>query len=175
MIENCLRAAATAPNGANKQPWHFVVVGNPEIKSKIRAAAEEEEREFYNGRAPDEWLQALAHLGTDEHKPFLETAPYLIVVFAEAYELRPDGSRFKNYYVTESVGLATGMLITALHNAGLVTLTHTPSPMKFLNEVLERPYHERPFLILVAGYPATDAQVPELTKKPISQIVTWLE
>lgn len=175
VIEACLRAAATAPNGANKQPWHFVVVSDPETKSRIREAAEEEERAFYGGRAPDEWLEALAHLGTDEHKPFLETAPYLIVVFAEAYAQGADGGRSKNYYVTESVGLATGMLIAALHRAGLATLTHTPSPMRFLNDVLGRPYNERAFLILVAGYPAPDARVPELSKKPLSQIVTWVE
>lgn len=173
VIEACLEAAGSAPSGANQQPWHFVVVSNPTLKSRIRAAAEEEERAFYAGRAPEEWLEALAHLGTDENKPFLEMAPYLIVVFAESYQIRPDGSRCKNYYVTESVGLATGMLITALHTAGLVTLTHTPSPMRFLNDELGRPYHERPFLILVAGYPAEGAQVPEITKKRLDQIATF--
>jgi len=175
VIEDCLRAAATAPNGANRQPWHFVVVSDPEMKSRIREAAEEEEREFYGGRAPDDWLEALAHLGTDEKKPFLEEAPYLIVVFAESYEQRPDGAKIKNYYVIESVGLATGVLITALHNAGLVSLTHTPSPMRFLNDLLGRPYHELPFLILVAGYPAPDAHVPELGKKSLAEIVTWMD
>ncbi len=175
VIEACLRAAATAPSGANQQPWHFVAVSDPALKLRIREAAEEEEKEFYEQRAPQEWLEALAHLGTDEKKPFLETAPYLIVVFAESYQLRPDGGRRKNYYVTESVGLATGMLIAALHTAGLVTLTHTPSPMRFLNDVLERPYHERPFLILVAGYPAEDAMVPEISKKPMEQVSTFRE
>jgi iodotyrosine deiodinase len=173
VIEACIQAAATAPSGANQQPWHFVVVSDPKLKTRIREAAEEEEKEFYSGRAPDEWLEALAHLGTDEHKPFLETAPYLIVVFAESYQLKADGERRKNYYVTESVGLATGMLITALHTAGLATLTHTPSPMRFLNDLLERPYHERPFLILVTGYPADDASVPEISKKRFDQIATF--
>lgn len=173
VIEQCLRAAGTAPSGANQQPWHFVAVSDPALKRQIREGAEKEEREFYGGRAPEEWLEALAHLGTDEHKPFLEHAPYLIVVFAESYQLGPDGSRTKNYYVTESVGLATGMLIAALHTAGLATLTHTPSPMRFLNDILDRPYHERAFLVLVTGYPADDAQVPEITKKSLGQIATF--
>lgn len=173
LIETCIEAAGTAPSGANQQPWHFVVVSDADLKKRIRDAAEEEERAFYNGRAPEEWLEALAHLGTDENKPFLEIAPYLIVVFAESYQLRADGARHKNYYVTESVGLATGMLIAALHTAGLATLTHTPSPMRFLNDLLDRPYHERPFLVLVTGYPSEGAQVPEITKKRLDQIATF--
>ncbi len=175
VIETCLLAAGTAPNGANRQPWRFVVVGNPELKTRIREAAEEEEREFYSGRAPKEWLEALAHLGTDEHKPFLERAPWLIVIFAESWERAPDGGKAKNYYVTESVGIATGMLITALHHAGLATLTHTPSPMKFLNGVLHRPENERPFLVLVVGYPEDGATVPDITKKSIDEIAVFVE
>lgn len=175
VIESCLLAAGTAPNGANRQPWRFVVVGDEAIKTRIREEAEEEERAFYNGKAPQEWLDALEHLGTDEHKPFLVRAPWLIVIFAESYEILPDGSKTKNYYVTESVGIATGMLITALHHAGLVTLTHTPSPMKFLNGLLGRPDNERPFLILVAGYPEEDATVPDITKKPIEDIAIFVE
>jgi nitroreductase len=175
VIERCILAAGTAPNGANRQPWHFVAVADREIKRRIRTAAEEVEREFYAGRASPEWLQALEHLGTDEHKPFLELAPWLIVVFAESYEVGMDGARHKNYYVTESVGIATGLLVTALHHAGLVTLTHTPSPMKFLNEVLQRPPNERPFLIVVAGYPAQAATVPDIDKKPLESIATFLE
>ena len=174
VIEECIRAAGTAPNGANHQPWHFVVVSDPEIKSRIRVAAEEEERAFYGGGAPREWLDALAALGTDEHKPFLETAPYLVVIFAERYQLLPDDRKVKNYYVQESVGIATGMLITGLHHAGLATLTHTPSPMNFLNEILDRPPNERPYLILVVGYPASDAQVPAITKKSLGEIATFL-
>lgn len=173
LIETCLLAAGTAPNGANLQPWHFVVVRDPGLKRKIREAAEQEEREFYEGRAPQDWLDALAPLGTDAHKPFLETAPCLIVVFAKAYEPRSDGTRTRHYYVSESVGIATGILITALHHSGLATLTHTPSPMKFLNEILGRPAHERPFVLLVTGYPAADAQVPRIVKKPLEQIATF--
>lgn len=174
IIENCLRAAGTAPNGANLQPWHFVVISDPAIKKQIRAAAEEEERAFYRERAPQEWLEALAPLGTDEHKPFLETAPYLIAIFAQSYGLMPDGRKVKHYYATESVGIATGLLIAAVHHAGLVSLTHTPSPMNFLNQILNRPANERPFLLLVVGYPAEDAQVPAITKKPLDEIVTFL-
>jgi iodotyrosine deiodinase len=174
VIEQCLVAAGTAPNGANLQPWHFVVVSDPEVKRRIREAAEAEEREFYARRAPREWLDALAHLGTDEHKPFLETAPYLIAIFAQSYGVLPDGRRVKNYYVTESVGIATGILITGLHHAGLATLTHTPSPMGFLGGVLGRPANERPFLLLVVGYPAAGAAVPAITKKPLEQIATFL-
>ena len=175
VIERCILAAGTAPNGANRQPWRFVAVGNPEVKRRIREAAEEEERAFYGGRAPQDWLEALAHLGTDDHKPFLETAPWLVVVFAESYEIREDGSRVKNYYVSESVGIATGILITALHHAGLATLTHTPSPMKFLNQLLGRPENERAFLILVAGYPAEDARVPNIGKKSLEDIAEFVE
>lgn len=174
IIEDCLITAGSAPSGANLQPWHFVVVSDPVIKSKIRAGAEKEEQEFYHGRAPQEWLDALAPLGTDEHKPFLETAPYLIAIFAQSYGLLPDGRKVKSYYVQESVGIATGMLITALHHAGLVSLTHTPSPMGFLNEILGRPAHEKPFLLLVVGYPAEGAVVPDITKKPLSEIATFM-
>jgi iodotyrosine deiodinase len=173
VIENCLLAAGTAPNGANRQPWHFVVVGDPAIKRQIRQAAEEEERDFYRNRAPQEWLEALAPLGTDEHKSFLETAPYLIVIFSQSYDLMADGRKVKNYYVQESVGIATGILITAVHHAGLVSLTHTPSPMGFLNDILGRPANERPFLILVVGYPADGAQVPDISKKSLDEIATF--
>jgi nitroreductase len=173
VIQDCLRAAGTAPSGANLQPWHFAVVRGPEVKQQIRIAAEAEEREFYAHRAPQEWLDALAPLGTDASKPFLESAPYLIVIFAKAYELLPDGRRVKNYYVSESVGIATGFLIQALHHAGLATLTHTPSPMAFLNEILDRPSNERPSILLVVGYPSDSAKVPKLTKKPLEEIVSW--
>lgn len=174
VIEDCLRAAGTAPSGANLQPWHFVAVSDPAIKRAIREAAEAEEREFYGGRAPQDWLDALAPIGTDAHKPFLEISPYLIAIFAQSYGVAEDGSRIKHYYVTESVGIATGMLITALHHAGLATLTHTPSPMNFLNKILNRPTNERPFLLLVVGYPAEDATVPQITKKPLQEFVTFL-
>ncbi len=173
VIEACIEAAGTAPNGANRQPWHFVVVRDPEMKSRIRRAAEEEELDFYENRAPSEWLAALAHLGTTETKPFLEEAPILIAIFSQSYELR-EGKKIKNYYVTESVGIATGILITGLHRAGLATLTHTPSPMGFLNEILGRPKNERPFLLLVVGYPAVGALVPNITKKPLGQIASFL-
>ncbi len=175
VIERCLLTAGTAPNGANRQPWRFVVVGNAEVKKEIRREAEIEEKAFYSGKAPQEWLDALEHLGTDENKPFLERAPWLIVIFAERYEVSPEGKKLKNYYVSESVGIATGMLITALHNAGLATLTHTPSPMTFLNERLQRPDNERPFLILVVGYPEDDAQVPDIDKKSIDEIAIFIE
>ena len=171
VIDVCIEAAGTAPNGANRQPWHFVVVRDPAVKRRIREAAEHEELDFYEHRAPPEWLEALAHLGTDEQKPFLETAPVLIAIFAEKYELRGE-EKLKNYYVTESVGIATGILLTALHHAGLATLTHTPSPMGFLNEILDRPPNERPFLILVVGYPAADALVPDITRKPLDRITS---
>ena len=174
IIEDCLAAAGTAPNGANLQPWHFVVVADPEVKRRIREAAEEEERQFYSSRAPQDWLDALAPLGTDASKPFLETAPYLIAIFAQPFGLLPDGRRAKHYYVTESVGIATGFLIAALHHAGLATLTHTPSPMGFLNQILGRPGHERPFVLLVVGYPADNATVPAITKKPLGEIVTFI-
>lgn len=174
VIENCLKAAATAPSGANRQPWHFVVVSNRIIKKKIRIAAEKEEHEFYVHRAPADWLAALAPLGTDEEKFFLEEAPYLIVIFSQAYEMTPDGRKLKNYYVQESVGIATGILITALHHSGLATLTHTPAPMKFLNNILNRPSNEKPFLILVVGYPAQDAKVPAIKKKGLSEIADFV-
>lgn len=174
IIESCLLAAGTAPNGANHQPWHFVAVSDPATKRRIREAAEEEERAFYGGRAPDDWLEALAPLGTNADKPFLETAPWLIAIFAESWHLDPEGNRRKNYYVTESVGIATGILVTALHHAGLVTLTHTPSPMKFLNDVLGRPKRERPFLLLVVGHPADGVEVPDIDKKSLSQISTFV-
>lgn len=174
IIEECLTAAGTAPNGANLQPWQFVVVSDAGVKHEIRLAAEQEEDEFYHRRAPQEWLDALAVLGTDEHKPFLETAPYLIVIFGKTHSTLPDGRRVKNYYVNESVGIATGFLITALHHAGLVALTHTPSPMGFLNAILNRPSEEKPFLLLVTGFPADDAQVPVITKKSLNEIVTFI-
>lgn len=174
IIEECLLAAGTAPSGANLQPWHFVVVSDTAIKSEIRVAAEVEEHEFYHRRAPQEWLDALAPLGTDEHKPFLETAPYLIVIFGKNHSRLPDGRRVKNYYVSESVGIATGFLIAAIHNAGLVSLTHTPSPMGFLNRMLSVDTDSKPFLLLVVGYPDEQAQVPVITKKPLKEITTFL-
>ena len=174
IIENALRTAGTAPSGANMQPWHFAVVSDPAIKKEIRIAAEAEEKELYSHRASREWLEALAPLGTDEHKPFLETAPYLIAIFLKKFTIDEDGNKLKNYYTTESIGIATGMLITALHNAGLATLTHTPSPMGFLNSILDRPRFERPFLLLVVGYPANDAEVPAITKYPLETISTFL-
>jgi len=173
IIENCLRAAGTAPSGANRQPWHFSVVSDLETKKKIREAAEEEEKKFYSGRAPDEWLEALEPLGTDENKPFLEVAPYLIVIFSEAYGLDAQSEKIKNYYVSESVGIATGMLITALHNAGLATLTHTPSPMNFLRKILGRGENERAFLILVTGFPSENAIVPNIKKKSLKEYTTF--
>ena len=174
VIEDCLLVAGSAPSGANLQPWRFVVVSNPDMKRQIREAAETEEREFYHHRAPAEWLEALAPLGTDEHKPYLETAPFLIVILGQTYGVLPDGRKVKNYYVTESVGIAAGMLIAAIHNAGLVSLTHTPSPMGFLQSILNLPVNERPFLILVVGYPADDATVPVISKKSITEIATFL-
>ncbi len=174
VIEDCLRAAATSPSGANMQPWHFVVVSDPALKRRIREAAEAEEREFYERRAPKAWLEALAPLGTDSNKPFLETAPCVIVVFAQSYGVTPSGRKVKNYYVQESVGIATGLLIAAVHHAGLVSLTHTPSPMGFLNDILGRPANERPFLILVVGYPAEGAHVPVIGKKAFAEIATFV-
>jgi len=174
VIENCILAAGTAPNGANMQPWHFVVVSDSEVKKAIRLAAEAEERTFYAQRATPEWLDALAPLGTNPNKPFLETAPYLIVVFAQIYGLGHNGEKVKHYYVQESVGIAAGLLITAVHRAGLVSLTHTPSPMGFLRELLGRPDSERPFLILVVGYPAANVLVPNIQKKPLSEIASFL-
>jgi len=173
VIENCIRAAGTAPSGANLQPWHFVIISDKKIKKQIRIAAEQEEKEFYTKRAPKEWLEALKPLGTDEHKPFLEEAPYLIAIFAKSYDLLPDGRKVKVYYSQESVGIATGILITAIHNAGLVSLTHTPRPMNFLNNILERPNNERPFLLLVVGYPAENAKVPDIKKKRLNEIVSY--
>jgi iodotyrosine deiodinase len=174
IIEECLRAAGTAPNGANMQPWHFVVVSDPDAKKQIRDGAEKEEHEFYERRASEEWLEALAPLGTDWHKPFLEEAPYLIVIFGLSNTILPDGTKRKNYYVTESVGIATGMLITALHHAGLASLTHTPSPMAFLNKILKRSANERPFLVLVIGYPAEGTRVPDISKKTLDEIATFI-
>ena len=174
IIENSLIAAGTAPNGANLQPWQFVVVSDQKVKREIRIAAEEEEWEFYHRRAPQEWLDALAPIGTDEHKPFLETAPYIIAIFGKNHSELPDGRRVKNYYVNESVGIATGFLLAGLHHAGLVSLTHTPSPMGFLNAILNRPSDEKPFLLLVTGYPADDAQVPIIQKKPLRDIATFI-
>lgn len=174
IIKNCLLAAGTAPSGANIQPWHFVVVSDSKIKKQIREAAEIEEREFYERRATKEWLEALEPLGTDSNKPFLETAPFLIAIFARNYGVNSDGSKAKHYYVSESVGLATGMLISAIHNAGLVSLTHTPSPMNFLNEILDRPKNEKPFLLLVVGYPSKDTKVPDIHRKPLEEIATFI-
>ena len=175
IIETALKAANTAPSGANLQPWHFAVVSGPDTKRKIREAAELEEREFYEHRASEEWLAALAPLGTDDKKPFLETAPYLIAVFLQKFGELPDGRKVKHYYPAESTGLATGILITALHRAGLATLTHTPSPMKFLNEILGRPKSERPFLLLVTGYPAEDAEVPDIQRKALDEFTSWVD
>ena len=175
VVEDCIRAAGTAPSGAHMQPWHFVVVREPETKRRIRVAAEAEEREFYANRAPPEWLAALERLGTDADKASLETAPCLIAIFARRYGLDEQGDRYKHYYVQESVGIATGVLITALHHAGLVTLTHTPSPMSFLSSILGRPENERPFLLLVAGYPAPGARVPDLDREPLETIATFFE
>lgn len=174
VIEQCIRTAGSAPSGAHKQPWHFVVVSDPEMKRRIRQAAEAVEREFYESRATDEWLQALAPLGTGPQKPFLETAPYLIVVFVVRHGVAADGGAVKRYYPLESAGIATGMLIAALHHAGLAVLPYTPAPMGFLNEVLRRPERERPLMILVTGYPADDATVPDITKKPLDEIATFL-
>ncbi|MGQ2907753.1 MAG: nitroreductase family protein [Aliihoeflea sp.] len=173
LIETCIMTAGGAPSGANQQPWTFVCIGDPAAKTAIRAAAEKEEREFYSGRASEEWLDALAPIGTDANKPFLETAPWLIAIFAQRYGVTAEGKRVKHYYVPESVGIATGFLIAALHNAGLATLTHTPSPMGFLNEICGRPEHEKALILLVAGYPADGALVPDITKKPANDIIVW--
>ncbi len=172
VIEACLEAASTAPSGAHLQPWHFVVVSDPGLRRRIREAAEAAEREFY-AHAPQDWLDALAPLGTDAHKPYLETAPYLIAVFAERYGLTVGGKRRTHYYVMESVGIATGLLLAALHHAGLASLTHTPNPMGFLSEVLERPPNERPVMLVVTGYPAPGAVVPKLQRKPLGAIATF--
>jgi nitroreductase len=172
IIYNCIQTAASAPSGANKQPWLFVVVKDPAVKAKIRQAAELEEKEFYRHRATKEWLEDLNQFGTDWHKPFLDIAPYLIVVFKQAYDINDDGSQRKNYYVNESVGIASGFLLAALHHAGLATLTHTPSPMNFLGEILNRPPNEKAFLLIPVGYPAADTTVPELIKKPLEEVST---
>ncbi len=174
IIEQCVLAGGSAPSGAALQPWHFVVIGDPAVKSKIRVEAEQEEQEFYAGRAPREWLDALAPLGTDAHKPFLDIAPWLIAIFEKSHSIMDDGRRVKNYYAPQSTGIACGMLITALHTAGLATLTHTPSPMRFLNQILGRPKDERPILLLVAGYPADGVRVPDIRRKPLSDIATFL-
>jgi nitroreductase len=174
LIEDCLRAAGSAPSGANQQPWHFVAVSDPSIKQRIRIAAEAEEREFYEHRAPPEWLEVLRPLGTDSNKPFLEVAPWLIAVFIRRFERLADGGKRKHYYTDESVGLATGLLLAAIHHAGLVSLTHTPSPMKFLCEILGRPRDiERPFLLLVVGYPAANARVPDIGRKPLAEFADF--
>lgn len=170
VIENIIRTASSAPSGAHKQPWTFCAISSPEIKTQIRVAAEEEEKKNYAGRMPDEWLEDLEPFGTDWQKPFLETAPWLIAVFKKSYDLLPDASRKKNYYVTESVGLATGFLLAAIHHAGLVALTHTPSPMQFLEQILNRPTNEKAFLLIPVGYPASDAQVPDLNRKNLSEV-----
>lgn len=175
VIESCIHAAGTAPSGANQQPWHFVVVSNAAMKSRIRVAAEAEEAEFYQHRATNEWLDALAPLGTDADKSFLDVAPYLIAIFYEAYGLDEAGRRIKRYYPIDSVGIASGMLIAALHHAGLASLTHTPSPMAFLNEIVGRPDNERPFLLLVVGYPADGTRVPNITRKPLEAIARFVE
>lgn len=170
LIENAIRAAASAPSGANQQPWRFVVVGNADIKRAIRLAAEEEERNNYEGRFPEEWLEALRPLGTDWHKEFLEIAPWLIVMFRLDYGLDAE-RKIKHYYVSESVGIAAGILLTALHLSGLATLTHTPSPMGFLSRILERPANERPFLLIPVGYPAEGAEVPDIERKPLDEVL----
>jgi nitroreductase len=173
LIANCLRAAGSAPSGANQQPWRFVAVSDPVLKHRIRLAAEAEEREFYQHRAPDEWLAALAPLGTDADKPFLEIAPWLIAVFYERFAFDAEGNKVKRYYPHESVGIACGVLISALHHCGLATLTHTPSPMAFLNEILERPKNEMPYLLLVVGHPAEGCRVPDIERLPLEAIATF--
>ena len=174
IIEDCLRAAGTAPSGANLQPWHFVAVSDPETKRAIRTAAETEEKEFYEHRAPRAWLEALAPIGTDSNKAFLEIAPWLIAVFAQPFRILPDGTRTPTYYALESVGIATGLLVTAVHRCGLAALTHTPSPMGFLNRILGRPSHEKPFVLLVVGHPAESAQVPAIERKRQGEISSFV-
>ncbi len=174
LIELAIATASTAPSGAHRQPWRFVAVGDPDVKRRIRQEAEQEERMSYEGgRMPPEWLEALAPLGTDWHKPYLETVPWIVVVFEEVHGLNTDGTRRKNYYVKESVGIACGLFITALHNMGLATLTHTPSPMGFLSNILKRPENEKPFILFPVGYPATDATVPDLRRKPLDDVAVW--
>ena len=170
IIENCIKSAGTAPSGANKQPWSFIIVENKEVKAKIRIAAEKEEKEFYGHRATKEWLEDLNQFGTNWQKPFLEIAPYLIIVFRQIYDVNESGSQRKNYYVNESVGIASGFLLAALHNAGLATLTHTPSPMNFLGKILDRPENEKAYLLIPVGYPSDNAEVPNIKKKPFSEI-----
>lgn len=174
VIADAIRAASTAPSGAHRQPWRFVAVSAPSIKRQIRIAAEAEEKRSYESRMSEEWREALRPIGTDWNKPFLETAPWLVIVFAQMYGLSPDGSRQTNYYVRESVGIACGIFITALHQAGLATLTHTPSPMKFLKEILQRPANEQPYILFPVGYPAGDAVVPELARKPLDEVAVWV-
>ena len=174
IIENCIKAAGSAPSGANKQPWHFVIIKSAELKKEIRIEAEKEEREFYTGRATNEWLKDLEPFETNEQKPFLEEAPYLIAIFEEKYSIDENGVQYKNYYTKESVGIATGILITALHNAGLATLTHTPSPMNFLYKILNRAKNEKPFLLLVVGYPKEGNKVPNIERKTLNKIRTIL-
>jgi iodotyrosine deiodinase len=174
LIETAVRVAGTAPSGANQQPWTFVCIADPERKKLIREGAEEEERAFYAGRAGEEWLDALAHLGTDDNKPFLETAPWLIAIFAQRWGYDPQGRKIKHYYVPESVGIATGFLIAALHDAGLATLTHTPAPMNFLNTICGRPDNEKALILLVVGYPAEGCTVPAIGKKPLEEIASFL-
>tara|TARA_Y100000590_G_scaffold459183_1_gene615642 strand:- start:849 stop:1517 length:669 start_codon:yes stop_codon:yes gene_type:complete len=175
IIDNCILTAGTAPSGANMQPWHFAISGYGDVRKVIRQQAEKEEREFYKSKASAEWLKALEPLGTDANKEFLETAPYVIGVFVKNYGILPDGTQVKHYYATESVGIATGILITALHNAGMVTLTHTPSPMGFLNKIFKRPKNERPFLLLVTGHAEKDTQVPDIKKFPLSRISSYID
>jgi len=172
VIKNCIKTAASAPSGANKQPWHFSLVQDKKIKKEIRVAAESEEKQFYEHRASKEWLEDLNQFGTDWKKPFLETAPFLIIIFSQVFEKNADGENRKNYYVNESVGIAAGFLLAALHNAGLATLTHTPSPMNFLARILKRPDNERAFLLIPVGYPSINAKVPIISKKPFSKIYT---
>ena len=172
VIKNCIKTAASAPSGANKQPWHFSLVQNKKIKKEIRVAAESEEKQFYEHRASKEWLEDLNQFGTDWKKPFLETAPFLIIIFSQVFEKNADGENRKNYYVNESVGIAAGFLLAALHNAGLATLTHTPSPMNFLAKILKRPVNERAYLLIPVGYPSKNAKVPIISKKPFSKIYT---
>ena len=174
VIENIVMSASTAPSGAHKQPWTFCVVENPEVKRQIRIAAEEEEKASYGGRMSDVWLKDLAPLGTDWQKPFLEIAPYLIVVFKRSYEIEEENKKHQNYYVTESCGIACGLLLAAIHEAGLVALTHTPSPMNFLSKLLERPENEKPFLLIPVGYPADECWVPDLERKAVDEVIVWI-